>query len=43
MPDWVLKLARRIMALESGRWLIVLTIGQRHDWTVQRIGKVETE
>lgn len=41
MPDWVVKLARRLMALSPGRYAIVLTIGKEHDWTVQFLGKVE--
>jgi len=43
MPSWVVKLARRLLALEPGRWQIVLTVGNKHDWTVTRLGKVETE
>jgi len=29
------------MALAEGRYLIILTIGKKCDWTVQRLGKVE--
>lgn len=42
MPEWVLKLARRILALPPGRYMIVLTVGERHDWTVIEAGKVES-
>ena len=41
MPEWVLKLARRIMALRPGRYAIILTVGDMHDWTVAELGKVE--
>jgi len=41
MPEWVLKLARRLLALPRGRWQIILTIGDGHDWTVVPLGKVE--
>lgn len=43
MPEWVVKLARRLLALPDGRYSIVLTVdGQRRDWSVQPLGKVET-
>lgn len=42
MPDWIIKLARRILALEDGCWLIVLTRqGEERRWTVMNLGKVE--
>lgn len=41
MPEWVLKLARRLMALTEGRYLIVLTVGKETNWTVTKLGKVE--
>lgn len=43
MPDWLQKLARRLAALQPGRYSIILTVGHRHDWTVQLLGKVENE
>ena len=41
MPEWILKLARRIMALRPGRYAIILTVCDMHDWTVVELGKVE--
>jgi hypothetical protein len=42
MPAWIVKLAQRLMALEPGRWQIILTIDKdRQDWTVIQLGKVE--
>jgi len=41
MPEWVLKLARRIMALKPGRYMILLTIGNIFDWTVTALGDIE--
>jgi hypothetical protein len=45
MPEWSIKLLRRIVALakEPGRYMIVLTIreGGNRDWTVTRLGKLE--
>lgn len=41
MPEWILKLARRIMALAPGRYMIILTIGKDKDWSVITLGKVE--
>lgn len=41
MPEWVIKLARRLMALTPGRYVIILSIGQIIDWTVQELGKIE--
>ena len=41
VPDWALKLMRRIMGLEPGRWMIVLTVGREYDWSVTNIGRVE--
>ena len=42
MPDWVIKLARRILALNEGCWQIVCfkECGCRW-WTVMRLGKIE--
>jgi hypothetical protein len=37
-----MKLARRLLALAPGRYMIILTIGRDHDWTVQMLGKVES-
>ncbi len=42
MPEWITKLAARILSLTDGRWLIVLTVNGRHrDWTIENLGKVE--
>ena len=42
MPDWVLKLARRLMALTPGRYFVIITIDRKGvDWTVTKAGKVE--
>lgn len=42
LPEWVLKLARRLLALPDGRYQIVLTKnGDRNDWSVTRLGKIE--
>jgi hypothetical protein len=48
LPDWAVKLARRLVALaeEGGRFALVLTFDERGgemcvDWSVLRIGKVE--
>jgi hypothetical protein len=41
MPEWIVKLARRLMALTPGRYMIILTIGSTIDWTVQELGKIE--
>jgi hypothetical protein len=40
-PLWVLKFAQRVMALAPGRYRITLTVGERCDWTVEHMGKVE--
>jgi len=41
MPEWILKLARRLMALAPGRYMLILTIGKANEWTVTELGKVE--
>ncbi len=41
MPDWILKLARRMLGLPDGRYSIIVTIGHKPDWTVTPLGKVE--
>ena len=38
---WAEKLARRLQALTPGRYVILLTVDRRPDWTVQALGKVE--
>lgn len=42
-PEWVWKLARRLLGLEAGRYLILFTVGEHgyRDWTVIQAGKVE--
>jgi len=41
-PIWAVKLMRRLAALPSGRYQIVLTVdGTQRDWTVLPMGKVE--
>jgi len=43
MPEWITKLARRLMALPAGRYQIILTVGvNAYDWTVTELGKVES-
>jgi len=42
LPDWAVKFVRRVMGLQPGVWLIVLTVGEvGHVWTVSELGKVE--
>ena len=43
MPEWVIKLARRILALDEGCWqIIVLNLGNGiRRWTVTKLGKIE--
>lgn len=42
VPAWLLKFARRVLALNDGRYVIVLSKHKHHtDWTVQRLGKIE--
>jgi len=40
---WIEKLARRLLALGAGCWLIVLTVSDcgEAQWSVQQVGKVE--
>lgn len=40
-PKWIIKLARRLMALQPGRYQIILTIDDKPNWTVTNLGKVE--
>jgi len=42
IPDWIVKLARRLWGLERGyRYQITLTLTTRPDWTIIQIGKIE--
>ncbi len=43
MPPWALKMTRRMLGLEPGRFLIILTKegDGAVDWSVQRVGNVE--
>jgi hypothetical protein len=41
LPTWAVKFMRRVMGLQPGRYMILLTVGDDRDWTVARIGKVE--
>lgn len=43
MPEWILKLARRLLGLAPGMYCIYLSIDEakRPQWTVQPLGKVE--
>lgn len=42
MPIWIQKFARRILGLQDGRYLLILTKqGKQIDWTVLSLGKVE--
>lgn len=40
-PAWIIKLARRLLALPAGRYQLILTIDRECDWTVIELGKVE--
>jgi len=42
MPEWVIKLARRVLALDEGCWQIIFfNEGGRRWWNVTRLGKIE--
>jgi hypothetical protein len=42
MTAWIEKLFRRILTLEPGCYIIVLTVdGDRTCWSIQRVGKTE--
>ena len=41
LADWAYKLARRLMALTPGRWMIILTVGKEPDWSIWGPEKVE--
>jgi len=45
LPEWIIKLACRILGLQKGRrYIIVLTLMNGwQDWTVQDGGKVESD
>lgn len=37
-----LRLLRRLLALQNGRYIVVITVTDEHcDWSVQPVGKVE--
>lgn len=41
-PDWMVKLARRLLALPDGCYVIVLSRdGSKAEWSVLQVGKVE--
>jgi hypothetical protein len=44
MPEWIVKLARRILGLKRGyRYQLILTLTDKgQDWTVVCLGTVET-
>lgn len=42
VPVRWLRLLRRLLALQNGRYILVLTVADDHcDWSVQDVGKVE--
>lgn len=42
IPKWLMPLIRRLVNLEQGRYLIVVTVSEDEaDWSVQPLGKVE--
>ena len=41
VPQWLEQFVKRLMALTPGRWLIVLTVGKEHDWSISGPEKVE--
>lgn len=42
LPEWAIKLARRLTALPAGRHVLILTtVEDRHDLTILPAGKVE--
>jgi hypothetical protein len=42
MPTWIQNFVRRILGLQDGRYLLILTKqGKQVDWTVLRLGKME--
>jgi len=43
IADWALKLARRVMALEPGRYIIHLDISNGVGWQVIQLDKVKLE
>lgn len=43
MPEWLLKLSRRLQALTPGRYVIILTIGKQPNWQVAKCVKTEIE
>lgn len=43
MPDWLVKLARRLLSLSHGRYIIVLTVSNQPDWTVQELERWRSE
>ncbi|NLS78944.1 MAG: hypothetical protein GXY76_16965 [Chloroflexi bacterium] len=42
LPGWTIRLGRRVACLPNGRYNLLLTVdGQRADWTIVYLGKVE--
>jgi len=42
MPEWVIKLARRLLGLDAGCWQIILIVdGSKRHWIVTRMGNIE--
>ena len=41
LPDWICKFAQRLMNLTPGRWIIILTVGKKPDWSISGPEKVE--
>ncbi len=42
MPVWIVKLMRRLLGLQPGRYLIVLSVmGDGWDWSISEAGKIE--
>ncbi len=44
MPAWIMKLVKRLLPLEPGRYMILLTVRAKvHDWSLTRLGDVEND
>lgn len=42
MPTWIVKLLRRLLGLQPGRYVIVLSVrSDGWDWSVNPAGKIE--
>jgi hypothetical protein len=42
VPEWIMRLSKRLLSLPSGRYIITLTATkERHDWTIANAGRIE--